>query len=41
MIFQKGGMGMTLPEYMRKVRRDMEMSQQELAKELSVRAIPQ
>ena len=27
---------MTLPEYMRKVRRDMEMSQQELAKELSV-----
>ena len=27
---------MTLPEYMRKVRRDMEMSQQELAKELNV-----
>ena len=27
---------MTLPEYMRKVRRDMEMSQQELAKKLNV-----
>ena len=27
---------MTLPEYMRKVRRNMEMSQQELAKELNV-----
>jgi DNA-binding transcriptional regulator YiaG len=27
---------MTLPEYMRKVRRGMEMSQQELAKELRV-----
>ena len=27
---------MNLPEYMRKVRRDMEMSQQELAKELNV-----
>ena len=27
---------MTLPEYMRKVRRNMEMSQKELARELSV-----
>jgi DNA-binding transcriptional regulator YiaG len=27
---------MTLPEYMRKIRRGMEMSQQELAKELNV-----
>ena len=27
---------MNLPEYMRKVRREMEMSQQELAKELNV-----
>ena len=27
---------MTLPEYMRKVRRGMEMSQQDLAKELNV-----
>ena len=27
---------MTLPEYMRKVRRDMEMSQHELARELNV-----
>ena len=27
---------MTLPEYMRKVRREMEMSQQQLAKELNV-----
>ena len=27
---------MTLPEYMRKVRREMEMSQHELAKELNV-----
>ena len=27
---------MTLPDYMGKVRRDMEMSQQELAKELNV-----
>ena len=27
---------MTLPEYMRKIRRNMEMSQQELAKELNV-----
>ena len=34
--FILGGIGVTLPEYMRKVRRDMEMSQQELAKELNV-----
>ncbi|MDR1159054.1 MAG: helix-turn-helix domain-containing protein [Syntrophomonadaceae bacterium] len=27
---------MTLPEYMRKIRREMEMSQRELAKELNV-----
>ena len=27
---------MILPEYMRKIRREMEMSQQELAKELNV-----
>ena len=31
-----GGIAVTLLEYMRKVRRDMEMSQHELARELNV-----
>jgi DNA-binding transcriptional regulator YiaG len=31
-----GGIALTLPEYMRKVRRDMEMSQHELANLLNV-----